>query len=111
MFREVRTAGFSSYNVMPLPENCYSIFLFTIGYKRLLKEDSRFFDWLMLTLAGVSPSEQLSALRTLYVGFRKAKLKRTWDSASLRTETLKGTWDSAGLRAETLRKIMLKKKC
>jgi hypothetical protein len=24
------------------------------------------FDWLMLTLAGVTPSEQLSALRTLY---------------------------------------------
>jgi hypothetical protein len=33
-----------------------------------------------------------SAPRTLYIGFRKAKLKtsyRTWDSASLRTETLK----------------------
>jgi hypothetical protein len=40
-------------------------------------------------LAGVSPPEQLSAPRTLYMGFRKAKLKRTWDSASLRTETLR----------------------
>jgi hypothetical protein len=30
-----------------------------------------------------------SALRTLYIGFRKAKLKRTQDSASLRTETLR----------------------
>jgi hypothetical protein len=40
-------------------------------------------------LAGVSPPEQLSAPRTLYMAFRKAKLKKTWDSASLRTETLK----------------------
>jgi hypothetical protein len=30
-----------------------------------------------------------SALRTLYLGFRKAKLKRTWDSASLSTEALR----------------------
>jgi hypothetical protein len=36
-----------------------------------------------------------SALRTLYIGFRKAKLKRTWDGVSL--------------RAKTLREIMLKK--
>jgi hypothetical protein len=36
------------------------------------------FDWLMLTLtlAGVSLPQQLSALRTLYRGFRKAKLKK-----------------------------------
>jgi hypothetical protein len=49
------------------------------------------FDWLLLTLllVVVSPPEQLSALRILYIGFRKAKLKRTWDSASLRTETLR----------------------
>jgi hypothetical protein len=46
------------------------------------------FDWLPLTLAAVSPPEQLSAWRTLHVGFRKVKLKRTWDSASLRTRTL-----------------------
>jgi hypothetical protein len=89
----------------------------------------------MLTLAGVSLSEQLSALRTLYIGFRKAKLKRTRDNANLRTETLrvmlmqfldtaavvcksehqefkKGkerTWDSASLGVKTLREIMLKK--
>jgi hypothetical protein len=45
--------------------------LFTTGYKR--------------------KPEQVSAPRTLYIGFRKAKekLKRTWDSASLRKETLK----------------------
>jgi hypothetical protein len=37
------------------------------------------FDWLLLTLtlARVSPPEQLSALRTLYIGFRKAKLKKS----------------------------------
>jgi hypothetical protein len=49
-------------------------------------------DWLPLLLAGVSPPEQLSAPRTLYMGFRKAKLKRTWDSASLRTETLRAIY-------------------
>jgi hypothetical protein len=38
----------------------------------------------------VSLPEQLSAPRMLYIGFRKAKLKRTRDSASLRTETLRG---------------------
>jgi hypothetical protein len=43
------------------------------------------FDWLMLTLAGVNPPEQLSALRTSYIGIRKAKLKKMWDSASLST--------------------------
>jgi hypothetical protein len=37
----------------------------------------------------VSPPEQLSAPTTLYIGFRKATLKKTWDSASLRTETLR----------------------
>jgi wobble nucleotide-excising tRNase len=36
-----------------------------------------------------------SAPRTLYIGFRKAKQKKTWDSASL--------------GAKTLREIMLKK--
>jgi hypothetical protein len=42
----------------------------------LLQED---FDWLLLTLliAGVSPPEHLSAPRTLYTGFRKAKLKKS----------------------------------
>jgi hypothetical protein len=33
------------------------------------------FDWLPLLL--VSPPKQLSAPRTLYVGFRKAKLKKS----------------------------------
>jgi hypothetical protein len=28
---------------------------------------------------------QLSALRTLYVGFKKVMLKKTWDSEILRT--------------------------
>jgi hypothetical protein len=32
-FRE--RAGFSCYNVMPIPENCCSTSLFTTGYKRL----------------------------------------------------------------------------
>jgi hypothetical protein len=36
----------------------------------------------------VSPPEQLSTPRT-YIGFRKAMLKKTWDSASLGTETLR----------------------
>jgi hypothetical protein len=35
------------------------------------------FDWLWLPLAGVFPSEQLSAQRTLYIGFRKVKLKKS----------------------------------
>jgi hypothetical protein len=50
----------------------------------------------------VSPPEQLSAPRTLYLGFRKAKLKKTWDSASLRKETLKN-------RKEDFRSKVLKK--
>jgi hypothetical protein len=35
------------------------------------------FNWLLLLLAGMSPPEKLFALRTLYTGFRKAKLKKT----------------------------------
>jgi hypothetical protein len=37
------------------------------------------FDWLrlLLLLTAVSPSEQLSAQKTLYIGFRKAKLKKS----------------------------------
>jgi hypothetical protein len=37
------------------------------------------FDWLplLLMLAGVSPTKQLSALRTLYIGFRKTMLKKS----------------------------------
>jgi hypothetical protein len=36
------------------------------------------YDWLLLMLLlVVSPPEQLSALRTLYIGFRKAKLKKS----------------------------------
>jgi hypothetical protein len=34
------------------------------------------FDWLLLLLAVASPPEQLSAWRTLYICFRKAKLKK-----------------------------------
>jgi hypothetical protein len=35
------------------------------------------FDWLpLLLLVGVSPPEQLSAQRTLYIGFRKANVKK-----------------------------------
>jgi hypothetical protein len=92
----------------------------------------RDFDWLPLLLAVVSPPEQLFALKTLYIGFRKAKLKKCYRemgqcksedrdfksyanavfgcgccylSASLSTETLKRIWDSASLRAKTLREI------
>jgi hypothetical protein len=39
-----------------------------------------------------SPPEKLSAPGTLYVGFRKAKLKKSWrehGSSSLRTKTLR----------------------
>jgi hypothetical protein len=52
--------------------------------KDLLKEDAKgflmgIFDWLPLTLllAVGSLPKQLSALRTLYTGFRKAKLKKS----------------------------------
>jgi hypothetical protein len=84
-----------------------------------------------ITAGCISPPEQLSALRTLYIGFRKAKLKKAKDhmrqceskdrdfksyasavfrhscclSASLSTKTIKGTWESASLRATTLREI------
>jgi hypothetical protein len=34
-------------------------------------------------------ADRKSELRTLYISFRKAKLKRIWDSASLRTRTLR----------------------
>jgi hypothetical protein len=38
----------------------------------------RDFDWVMLMvmLAAVFPPEQLSALQTLYIGFRKTKLSK-----------------------------------
>jgi hypothetical protein len=58
--------------------------LFITGYKRLAEGDGFFSDgglisWLQAAAAAaagcVSPPEQLSALRTLYIGFRKAKLK------------------------------------
>jgi hypothetical protein len=57
-----------------------------------------------------------SVSRTLYKGFRRAKLKkskkRTWDSASLRhggfKKAKKRAWNSASLGAKTLREIMLK---
>jgi hypothetical protein len=89
LFREVGTAGFSCYNVMPFPENCCSTSLFTTGYKRLTEGGCELFWWRMywrcfdgnfwLAAAAtgcVSPPEQLSAPRTLYVGFRKAMLKK-----------------------------------
>jgi hypothetical protein len=45
MFRErSRKTGFSCYNVTPLPQNRCSASLFPTGYKRLLKEEARFFD-------------------------------------------------------------------
>jgi hypothetical protein len=78
-FRErSRNTGFSCYIVTPLSKNCCSTSSFTTGYKRLLKEDSGLFDgdfdWLpLLLLLAVPPPEQLSAPRTLYIGFRKAK--------------------------------------
>jgi hypothetical protein len=43
-----------------------------------------------------------SALRTLHIGFRKAKLKKTWDSASL---SVAGNYE---LRYRTLRQISRK---
>jgi hypothetical protein len=86
----------------------------------------------------VSPPEQVSAPRTLYIGFRKAKLKKAkenmgqckskdrdfksyamqfLDMAAIVCKSehqdfkkAKGrTWDSTSLRAKTLREIMLKK--
>jgi hypothetical protein len=47
--------------------------LFTLDIKDWLKEDERFFSMGSF----VSPLEQLSAPRTLYTGFRKAKLKKS----------------------------------
>jgi hypothetical protein len=39
VFRErSRNAGFSCYNVTPLPKKCCSTSLFTTGYKRLAEE-------------------------------------------------------------------------
>jgi hypothetical protein len=76
---------------MPLPENCCSTSLFTPGSKRLAEGGHKDFGWGILTgchwLVCLQP-EQFSALRTLYISFRKAKLKRTWNSASLRAKTL-----------------------
>jgi hypothetical protein len=72
---------------MSLPENCCSTSLFTTVHKRLAEGRCRGlmgnFDWLLvrppltLLMAAVSPPEQVSALRTLYIGFRKAKLKKS----------------------------------
>jgi hypothetical protein len=49
------------------------------------------FDWLPLLLLLVLYVSTKAAFCTenLYLGFRKAKLKSTWDSASLSTETLR----------------------
>jgi hypothetical protein len=94
-FRErSRNSGFSCYNVTLLPENCYSNSLFTTGYKRLPEGGGNFREEKVLLtgkfcLAGcrllneaasdccVSPPEQLSALRTSHIGFRKAMLKKS----------------------------------
>jgi hypothetical protein len=52
-----------------------------LDIKDSMKEDERFFmgdfDWLMMLLAVVSPPEQSSAPKILYIGFRKAKLKKS----------------------------------
>jgi hypothetical protein len=52
-----------------------------LDIKDSLKEDVRLlmgdFDWLPLTLAVGSAPEQLSSPRTLYSGFRKAKLRKS----------------------------------
>jgi hypothetical protein len=101
LLQRSRKAGLSCYNVTPFPENGCSTSLFTIGYKRLTEGGLGVF--LMEGFDGgfclaateaefcLSSSEQLSAQRTLYIGFRKAMLRRTWDSASLRTTTLRVT--------------------
>jgi hypothetical protein len=43
MFRKSRKAGFSCYDITPLPKNCCSTFLFTTGYKRLAEGGHRLF--------------------------------------------------------------------
>jgi hypothetical protein len=58
-----------------------------LDMKDLLKEDARFFDgrvligWLQAACEAayccVSPPEQLSAWRTLYIGVKKVKLKKS----------------------------------
>jgi hypothetical protein len=50
-----------------------------LDIKDSLKEDKRFFDGDFdgLPLPPVSPPEPLSALRTLYTGFTKAKLEKS----------------------------------
>jgi hypothetical protein len=45
-----------------------------------------------------------------YIGFKTAMLKKTRDSASLRTETLReirGKWDSESSWTETLRVVLM----
>jgi hypothetical protein len=70
---------------MPLPENCCSTSLFTTVYKRLTEGriDGFLIGWLRAACEAAAASccvgspEQLSVLRTLYVGFRKATLKKS----------------------------------
>jgi hypothetical protein len=85
MFRERSREQVSLVTVScPSPRTVAPPPCFTTGYKRLTEGGREAFlmgafDWLalMLTLSGVSPPEQLSALRTLYIGFRKATLKKS----------------------------------
>jgi hypothetical protein len=63
----------------PAPQNCCSTSLFATVYNKLTEGGQG---------SCVFPS-QLSALRTLYIGFKKSMLKKTWDSENLRTKTLR----------------------
>jgi hypothetical protein len=45
-FPKLFNAGFSCYNVMPLPEKCCSTSLFTTGYKRLTEGGREAFGFL-----------------------------------------------------------------
>jgi hypothetical protein len=79
-------SGFSYYNVMLLPKNCCSTSLFTV-YKRLAEGRCGWFvDWLALAACKVGGCCCVSAsLRSKL----QDRIKKTWDSASLRTKTLK----------------------
>jgi hypothetical protein len=83
---EKQECRFLLLQCQPLPEKCCSTSLITTGYKRLAEGGPEVFWWksffngdfdrLLLPLAVVTPPEQLSVPRTLYIGFRKAKLKK-----------------------------------
>jgi hypothetical protein len=58
----------------------------------------------------VSPPEQFSAPRTLYEGFKNAKLKRTWNSTSLKKETLKNRKQDFRSKVLKIEKRRIKRK-